>query len=82
MNENEFDNPFHFVPVAKPTLELMPKDELPKRPTERATHQHVTHDRYVPQSLDAAKQPQPVDSGRIVCRLKTVTPTVLGADRT
>ena len=79
---SEFYNPFHFVPVAKPTLELMPKSDLFQRPTERATHQHVTHDRYVPQSLDAEKQSQQVYSGRIACRLKTVTPTVLGSDRT
>ena len=79
---DEFYNPFHFVPVAKPTLELMARSEVAKTPTARSTHQHVTHDRYLSTSLDAAKKSQQVYSGRILCRLKIVTPTVLGAHRT
>lgn len=71
---DEFYNPFHFVPAEKPRIDVMARDLLSKTPTERASHQHVTHDRYV---TDAA-----VYSGRIVCRLRLDAPTVIGAGRT
>ena len=63
---NEFYNPFHFVPVAKPQLELMPREALHSAPPQREkhTHDHVTHDRYVANSY----------SGRIICRLKGFFP--------
>ncbi|MCA9203058.1 MAG: hypothetical protein KDA59_08430, partial [Planctomycetales bacterium] len=70
---DEFYNPFHFVPVAKPALDLMPRDALERTPPERNSHAHVTHDRYVvaPETY----------SGRIVCKLRLESPTVLGARR-
>lgn len=70
---DEFYNPFHFVPVAKPALDLMPRNTLERTPSERNSHAHVTHDRYVvtPETY----------SGRIVCKLRLESPTVLGARR-
>lgn len=84
----EFYNPFHFVPVAKPELELISRDLLSKSPPERSQRQHVTHDRYVsrttkPAGKQSSKQAnqEAVYSGRIICRLRTESPTVLGAHR-
>ena len=69
-----FYNPYHFVPVEKPTAaqrsQFVPRQafetgELPP------THQHVTHERYVPGT----------HSGRLIVRLTTVTPTVIGGEQ-
>lgn len=70
---NEFYNPFHFVPVAASQPELLPRAALQSPPTQRDSHSHdhVTHDRYVAGT----------HSGRIVCRLRLDTPTVIGARR-
>ncbi|GAB4141238.1 MAG: TIGR03986 family CRISPR-associated RAMP protein [Planctomycetaceae bacterium] len=69
---DEFYNPFHFVPVEKPSLDLMKREDLKQPPMARSSHSHVTHDRYVGAT----------HSGRIVCKLRLDTPTVLGASRT
>ena len=71
---DEFYNPFHFVPAEKPRIAVMARDQLSKTPAERTSHQHVTHDRYVAEP-DAF-------CGRIVCRLRLDSPTVVGAGRT
>jgi CRISPR-associated protein (TIGR03986 family) len=60
-----FYNPYHFVPVEKPGA---PQNHLSIRRADRWP-ERVTHERYAPNT----------HSGRLVVRLTTVTPTVIGA---
>ena len=66
-----FHNPYHFVPVKKGRRhnDLSRQDfengQLPE------THRHVTHDRYTAGQY----------SGRIICRLTTEAPLVVGAEQ-
>jgi CRISPR-associated protein (TIGR03986 family) len=77
-SNDEFFNPYHFVPLGAVRTDDMPRQELQqgRAPDEQARvaggWQRVGHDRYVPGTF----------SGRIVCRLTTVTPLVVGAKRT
>ncbi|MEK7995065.1 MAG: TIGR03986 family CRISPR-associated RAMP protein [Planctomycetota bacterium] len=68
---SKFYNPYHFVPVEKPSKaqqeSAIPKKQFPANPN----RPWVTHERYVPDTV----------SGRLVARLTTVTPTVVGADQ-
>src|SRR5580658_7019734 len=63
-----FYNPYHFVPVEKPGA---PQTHLsiPRAPD--LWPERVTHERYAPNT----------HSGRVVVRLTTVTPTVIGAQQ-
>jgi CRISPR-associated protein (TIGR03986 family) len=62
----KFYNPYHFVPVERPAPGATTREAFEKeRPS------NVTHDRYVPET----------HSGRLVVRLTTLTPTVIGAKR-
>ena len=61
-----FYNPYHFVPVEKPaTQDVLREDFKHGKP------EHVTHERWTKDAL----------SGRLIVRLRTVTPLVLGADQ-
>ena len=67
-----FYNPYHFVPVEKPAaaqthLSIARKDF----PDSKGDFARVTHERYV----------SGTHSGRLVVRLTTVTPTVIGAEQ-
>lgn len=69
MNE-EFFNPYHFVPVAQRDAEQTRNDLAPDRlHTDRAGA--TTHERYLPAH----------HSGRLECRLTTKTPLVVGAQQ-
>ena len=69
-----FYNPYHFVPVKAETgrgtlsVEDFKADQLG----------HVTHDRYLTRT---APDGSPVYSGRLLCRLTTEDPVVVGAKR-
>ena len=71
----KFYNPYHFVPLEKRNAaqkgHSLKAEEVGKREGE-TKRPWVTHDRYVPGT----------SSGRIVYRVTTVTPTVVGAART
>ncbi len=73
----DFHNPYHFVAVNKNG----PCDAYDMDPEKlrklRDGHHHVTHDRYLAETT-VAGQPKPVYSGRIICRLTTKTPVVVG----
>jgi CRISPR-associated protein (TIGR03986 family) len=65
-----FHNPYHFVPVKKDSR----TDDLPREAFEKSdssTHPHVAHDRFVSEHY----------SGRIICRLTTEEPLVVGASQ-
>jgi len=68
--ERKFLNPYHFVPVAtdpmEPTATWRRGEDAAVLPTE------MRHDRYVPDKA----------SGRLICRLTTITPTVIGGIQT
>ena len=68
-----FYNPYHFVPVSAPNGEQehasAPRAVFDKNFRQPTQFQQVTHERYVPDTR----------SGRLVVRLTTVTPTVIGA---
>ncbi|MDH4317172.1 MAG: TIGR03986 family CRISPR-associated RAMP protein [Desulfobulbaceae bacterium] len=65
-----FHNPYHFVPALEPRVNDNTQGWLTK--TQFESHEHCgTHDRYHPDTY----------SGRIVCRLTTVSPIFIGADR-
>lgn len=64
-----FHNPYHFVPV-----------KSGERPDDLAVDgkaEHITHDRFVSRTTQA----QPVYSGRLICRLTTEDPIVVGDRR-
>lgn len=71
-----FHNPYHFVPV-KPDQR---RDDLAVADFERGNVGHVTHDRFVSETR-GKDQIQPVYSGRLVCRLTTEDPIVIGYKR-
>lgn len=60
-----FHHPYHFVPVEPPSA------GVDRRAFEAGQPSNVTHDRYAPNTW----------SGRIVCRLKTVSPIFIGSER-
>jgi hypothetical protein len=65
-----FHNPYHFVPVKNGgRLNDLPREEFEHG--QSSTRKHVTHDRYI----EGAK------SGRIICRLTTEEPLVIGAEQ-
>jgi len=66
-HDNRFHNPYHFVPVQ--AIDSNGALDAGDLGTERAGH--VTHDRYVDDSL----------SGRILCRLVTEEPVAIGSTR-
>src|SRR5207244_1232213 len=72
-----FHNPYHFVPA----LGGGRPDDLPVKDFKSGKVGHITHDRFVTQT-DLGGTKQPVYSGRLVCRLTTEDPTVIGAQRT
>src|ERR1035441_4585190 len=66
-----FYNPYHFVPVEKPGAaqqDLGMPCEVFRGNVASKKWEHVTNERYVPGK----------HSGRLVVRLTTVTPTVIG----
>jgi hypothetical protein len=71
-----FHNPYHFVPVKTGSR----SDDLPVSDFESGKVGQVTHDRFVSKAgLDS--QAEPVYSGRLICRLVTEDPIVIGAQR-
>jgi len=68
-----FYNPYHFVPVSAPNKEQAhasaPRAVFDRNLRQPTQFQQVTHERYAPDTR----------SGRLVVRLTTVTPTVIGA---
>lgn len=71
-----FHNPYHFVPV-KPDAR---PDDLPVSDFVTGKVGQVTHDRFVTATSRDA-QTQPIYSGRLVCRLTTEDPIVIGDKR-
>ncbi len=67
-----FHNPYHFVPVKSGER----PDDLPVD----GKVEHVTHDRFVT-ATGQGTHTQPVYSGRLVCRLTTADPVVIGDKR-
>ena len=70
-----FHNPYHFVP----TSEKSGPDSISIEGFKTASH--LTHARYVPDTGNQGKNQQ-VYSGRLVCRLVTESPLVIGASQT
>ncbi|MDY6912302.1 MAG: TIGR03986 family CRISPR-associated RAMP protein [Chloroflexota bacterium] len=70
----EFYNPYHFVPVTgdNSTSDIL-KEQLP-------FSSHIRHDRYCTETV-IGKASQPVFSGRMICRLTTEDPVVIGKKR-
>lgn len=68
-----FHNPYHFVPAKG---EDRP-DDMPMSAWQEGQVGHVTHDRF----LTRTEQGVAVYSGRIICRLTTEDPMVIGAER-
>jgi RAMP superfamily len=81
----KFLNPYHFVPSdAAKRPDDMPRERmaaLKDRQVPAEGFSHVTHDRYVG-SRTVNNQPEEVYSGRLLCRLATETPLVIGAHQT
>jgi hypothetical protein len=69
-----FHNPYHFVPV---TGQGSP-DGLLVTVFQAGDARHVTHDRYIAHTNRGG---QPVYSGRLICRLTTEDPIVIGHTR-
>ncbi len=65
-----FHNPYHFVPIKNQERESHLTRSDFENP-QSSGHKHVTHDRYVA----VAK------SGRIICRLTSEEPLVIGAEQ-
>ena len=65
----DFYNPYHFVPVEKP--KRTPAHPVTRENFVSGKPEHATHARYMPETL----------SGRLVVRLETVTPVVVGSDQ-
>lgn len=74
-----FHNPYHFVPVKPDKLQPRP-DDLSVAHFETGKVGQVTHDRYVSHTGEG-EHIQPVYSGRLVCRLTTEDPLVIGDTR-
>src|SRR5581483_2181687 len=76
--QNSFHNPYHFVPVsAKPGPDAV---SIKAFQSDSDRPAHLTHARYAAQTkLGGATQP--VFSGRIICRLETKSPLVLGGEQ-
>ncbi len=72
-NQLLFHNPYHFVPVEEPKLERWVRvDNLwPNSKNEKRNFYRYSHDHYHPNTY----------SGRIVCRLTTESPIVIGGQR-
>lgn len=69
-----FHNPYHFVPVQ---ADASP-DEMSVEDFNAGAVGHVTHDRYVhPKS----NNDPPVYAGRLLCRVSTESPIVIGDQR-
>lgn len=71
-----FHNPYHFVPV-KPDRR---PDDLAVSDFDEGKVGHVTHDRFVSET-GRGQQTSPVYSGRLICRLTTEDPIVIGNKR-
>src|SRR5712691_4481640 len=69
-----FHNPYHFVPVKGQGS----ADDLRVTAFQTGDVGHVTHDRYVAHTSQGG---QPVYSGRLICRLTTEDPIVIGHTR-
>ncbi len=69
-----FHNPYHFIPVKKDgRIEDLPVEEF------KSDKQHqVTHDHYRAK-VTIGEEEQPVYSGRLLCKLTTEDPVVIGA---
>ena len=63
----KFFNPYHFVPLRAP----LASDNLPLTEFPHGNIRNIRHDQYVPGT----------HSGRIVCRLKTLSPLVVGGQQ-
>jgi CRISPR-associated protein (TIGR03986 family) len=72
-----FHNPYHFVPVKGGTR--TDADDLPIAVFKTGNGGHVTHDRFV--SHTGQDKAQLVYSGRLICRLTTEDPIVIGNTR-
>lgn len=68
VNQAPFHNPYHFVPVSRSSR----PDDLPVADLDARKSGHVTHDRYASGTY----------SGRLLCRLTTESPVVIGAKQT
>ena len=85
-DDNKFYNPFAFVPVQKVDANSsMRRGELNSRPNDsdrQFRFQHVTHDRYVTETGASQSKSQRVYSGKLLCHMKLMSPTVVGASQT
>lgn len=73
-----FHNPYHFVPTSEKSG---PDSVSIEDFKQERTASHLTHARYVPNTGPQGKNQQ-VYSGRLVCRLVTESPLVVGAEQT
>jgi CRISPR-associated protein (TIGR03986 family) len=74
---SKFWNPYHFVPTnSKPNQATSVEDF--KKATTQTSQAHYLHHRYAQKD----DQDKAVFSGRVLCRLTTETPLVVGAQRT
>jgi len=72
-----FHNPYHFVPVSKkPGPDSVPIEDFKSR----QLPSHLTHARYVSETVQNQTK-QPVFSGRLVCRLESESPLVVGGEQ-
>lgn len=69
-----FHNPYHFVPVKGGSG--ITSQSMSVAALQAGEVEHVTHDRFVTRTTQEA---QPVYSGRLICRLITEDPVVVGA---
>ncbi len=77
-SSDRFYNPFVFLPIAKASDEQwMPTKEIqPQNGGTNGAFAHVTHASYLARSGE-----QPVYSGRLICRVTTERPTIIGGEQ-
>jgi CRISPR-associated protein (TIGR03986 family) len=73
----DFHNPYHFIPV-KQVDEHGQEDTRHYIPKAEIKEHHRSHARYAQHD----SQGQPIYSGRIVCKLTTKSPTIVGNEQT
>ncbi|MDU9049447.1 MAG: TIGR03986 family CRISPR-associated RAMP protein [Candidatus Electrothrix sp. Rat3] len=78
--QNQFHNPYHFVPVKPPkTDSWLPRESLGKDELKETSPYH-SHALYRQETEDEAGEKMPLYHGRIICRLETETPLFIGAE--
>lgn len=86
MNGHEFYNPYHFVPAqgkaagSVSTADFLDLQQHPEGQELAAATRHLSHDRYL--AGQAFADGQQYFSGRLLCKLTTVQPLVIGSQQT